>query len=121
MAQGRAAFGAYFWAILKFAGEIPGGEDLILDGGTVEDGDRPIRPWLEDLMERLGMLEDLSRVSLEDFASAFGLPEGRAEVWRGGGIPTTHEVWAMALWASQVPGGSAVLLAPYPGVWPVRK
>ena len=119
--NGGPPSGAYFWAILKLAGEIPGGEDLILDGDTGEDDDFPIRPWPEDFTERLGRLEDLSGVSLEEFARAFGLPEDRAREWRGGGMPTTHEVWAMALWASRIPGGSDVLFAPWFRLPPARE
>ena len=111
--NGGPPSGVYFWAILKLAGEIPGGEDLMLDGDTGEEDDFAIRTWPEDFTERLARLEDLSGASLEDFARAFGLPEDRARVWRGGGMPTTHEVWAMALWASGTPGGSDVLFAPW--------
>ena len=72
-------------------------------------------------MERLARLEDLSGIDLEQFARAFGLPEDRAREWRSGGMPTTDEVWAMALWASQIPGGSDVLLAPWFRLPPARE
>ena len=112
--NGGPPSGAYFWAIIELAREIPGGSELILDGDAgTEDDDNLIPPWPEDFTERLGRLEDLSGMSLEDFARAYGLPEERAGEWRGGGMPTTGEVWAMALWASRIPGGSDVLLAPW--------
>ena len=112
--EGRPPSGAYFWAIIELAREIAGGFDLIMDGDVgKEDDDSPTQPWPEDFTERLARMEDLSGVSLEQFASAYGLPEDRAREWRSGGMPTTGEVWAMALWASQVPGGSDVLLAPW--------
>ena len=116
VAQGRAAFGGLLVGHHR-AGprDVPGGFELILDGDAdteVEDPRTP--PWPEDFPARLGRLEDLSGISLEKFASVFGLPEERAEEWRSGGMPTTDEVWAMALWAGQVPGGSAALFAPYP-------
>ena len=66
-------------------------------------------------------MEDLSGMSLEQFARAFGLSEDRAREWRGGGMPTTDEVWAMALWASQIPSGSDVLLAPWFRFPPARE
>ena len=66
-------------------------------------------------------MEDLSGISLEQFARAFGLAEDRAREWRSGGMPTADEVWAMALWASQIPGGSDVLLAPWFRLPPARE
>ena len=108
--NGGPPSGAYFWAIIELARDLPGGIELILDG---DDGTDLPAPWPEDFVARLGRLEDLSGISLEKFARAFGLPEERAREWRSGGMPTTDEVWAMALWASQVPGGSDMLLAPY--------
>ena len=117
-----APSGTYFWAIIKLAREIPGGFELILDGDAgEEDHDHPIPSWPEDFTERLARLEDLSGMSLEDFARAFGLPENRPREWRSGGMPTTDEVCAMALWASQIPGGSNVLLAPWFRLPPARE
>ncbi len=111
--NGGPPSGAYFWAIIELAREFPGGFELILDSEDGEDNDYPTPPWPEDFTERLARLEELSGMSLERFSRAFGLPEDRAREWRGGGMPTTDEVWAMALWASQIPGGSDVLLAPW--------
>ena len=120
--RGGPPSGAYFWAIMEVARGVPGGFDLMLDGDAVEeDDDYPIPPWPEDFTERLGRLEGLSGISLEQFARAFGLPEDRAREWRSGGMPTTDEVWAMALWASQIPGGSDVLLAPWFRLPPARE
>ena len=116
--RGGPPSGAYFWAIIELARDVPGGFELLVDGDTdteIEDF-RPA-PWPEDFPARLGRLEDLSGISLEEFAGAFGLPEERAQEWRSGAMPTTDEVWAMALWADQVPGGNAVLLAPYYQPW----
>ncbi len=119
--KGGPPSGAYFWAILKLASEIPGGEDLILDGNAGEDDNYQIPPWPENLTDRLARLENLSGISLEEFARTFGLPEDRASEWRSGGMPTTNEVWVMALWASQIPGGSDVLLAPWFRLPPARE
>ena len=120
--NGGPPSGAYFWAIIDLAREVPGGYDLILDDDDgAEDDAFPIPPWPEDFTERLSRLEDLSGISLEQFARAFGLPEDRAKEWRGGGMPTTDEVWAMALWATQIPGGSDVLLAPWFKLPPARE
>ena len=66
-------------------------------------------------------MEDLSGISLEEFARAFGLAEDRAREWRSGGMPITNEMWAMALWAIQIPGGSDVLLAPWFRLPPARE
>ena len=120
--RGGPPSGAYFWAIMAVARRVPGGFDLMLGGDAgAEDDDHPNPPWPEDFAERLARLEDLSGISLEQFARAFGLPEDRAREWRSGGMPTTDEVWAMALWASQVPGGSDVLLAPWYRLPPARE
>ena len=120
--RGGPPSGVYFWAIMEVARGVPGGFDLMLDGDAgEEDDDYPIPPWPEDFTERLGRLEGLSGISLEQFARAFGLPEDRAMEWRSGGMPTTDEVWAMALWASQIPGGSDVLLAPWFRLPPARE
>ena len=119
--NGGPPSGAYFWAILELAREVPGGFELMLDGDAgAEDDDYPISPWPEDFTERLARLEDLSGISLEQFARAFSLPEDRAAEWRSGVMPTTGEVWAMTLWASQIPGGSDVLLAPWFRLPPAR-
>ena len=75
-------------------------------------------PFPEDFGE---WLEDLSGISLEKFARAFGLSEERAREWRSGGMPTTDKVWAKALWADRVPGGIEVLLAPYSQPWGVGR
>ena len=118
--RGGPPSGAYFWAIVELARDVPGGIELILDGDAdTEAEDFPARPWPEDFPARLGRLEDLSGISLEEFARAFGLPEDRAREWRSDAMPTTDEVWAMALWACHVPGGSDVLLAPYSLPWTV--
>ena len=120
--RGGPPSGAYFWAIMEVARDLPGGFELMMDGDAgseVEDSREP--PWPEDFPERLGRLEDLSGISLEEFARAFGLPGERAGEWRSGAMPTTDEVWAMALWASQVPGGSDVLLAPWFRLPPARE
>ena len=120
--NGGPPSGAYFWAIIELAREIPGGFELILDGlEGKDDDDHPILPWPEDFPARLERLEEMSGMSLEDFARAFGLPEERATEWRSDGMPTTGEVWAMALWASQIPGGSAVLLKPWFRLPPARE
>ena len=93
---------------------MPGGFELILEGDTgTEAEDFHTPPWPKDFPARLGRLEDLSGTSLEEFARAFGLPEEWAREWRSGTMPTTDEVWAMTLWADQVPSGNAVLLAPF--------
>ena len=107
--RGGPPSGAYFWAIIRLAREIPGGCDLILADTGIEV---PALSWPEDFTERLARLEELSGNTLEEFALAFGLPEARAEEWRSGGMPTTYEVWAMTLWACRIPGGEKVLLAP---------
>lgn len=112
--RGGPPSGAYLWSIIELARGVPGGLELILDGDDGEGDDGyPVPPWPEDFTERLARLEGLSGISLEQFARTFGLPEDRAREWRSGGMPTTDEVWAMALWATQVPGGSGVLLAPW--------
>ena len=113
--KGGPPSGAYFWNIVVLASEFPGGIELMLGGDSdTEPEELPGPPWPEDFPARLGRLEDLSGVSLEDFARAFGLPEDRAGEWRSGAKPTIDELWAMALWASNLSGGSEVLLAPYP-------
>ena len=117
--KGGPPSGAYLWAIVKLVREFPGGYDLMMYG---DDGTEcPIPPWPEDFPARLGRLEDLLGLTLEEFARAFGIPEERAKEWRSGGMPTTDEVWAMALWATQIPGGSDVLLAPWFQLPPARE
>ncbi len=122
--NGGPPSGAYFWAIIELARDVPGGFELMLDGDAgiekrhrIEDFRAP--PWPEDFPARLGRLEDLSGVSLDEFASALGLPKERPREWRRGAMPTADEVWAMALWAGQIPGGNAVLFAPYSQPRPV--
>ena len=85
----------------------------------IEDFRAP--PWPEDFPARLGRLEDLSGVSLDEFARALGLPEERPREWRGGAMPTADEVWAMTLWACRVPGGLSVLLTGSPHFLTVRE
>ena len=78
--RGGPPSGAYFWAIMEVARDLPGGFELMMDGDAgsgVEDSREP--PWPEDFPERLGRLEDLSGISLEEFARAFGLAEDRAK------------------------------------------
>ena len=59
----------------------------------------------EDFAERLGRLEELSGLSLEEFARQAGLSESRARAWRDGAEPDAEEVWALAHWADDLPGG----------------
>ena len=114
--RGGPPSGAYFWAIMELARDVPGGYELMVRGDAgLEDYCAP--PWPEDFPARLGRLEDLSGISLDEFARSLGLPEERPAEWRSGAMPTTDEVWALAMWACQVPGGSAVLLAPYSLPW----
>ena len=88
------------------------------EGDRIEDFRAP--PFPEDFPAHLGRLEDLSGTSLEEFASALGLPEERPGEWRGGAMPTAGEVWAMARWACRVPGGLSVLLTGCPYSLTVR-
>ncbi len=120
--RGAPPSGAYFWAIVELARDVPGGIELILDGYTETQAEKLLTPrWPEDFPARLGRMEELSGTSLEDFARAFGLTEGRANEWRGGAKPTLNELWAMALWTCLVTGGSDVLLAPDSRPWPFRE
>ena len=59
----------------------------------------------EDFAARLARLEELSGLSLEEFARRAGLPERRAREWRAGAEPSGEELWALASWADAVPGG----------------
>ena len=59
----------------------------------------------EDFAARLGRLEELSGLSLEEFARRAGLPEQRARAWRAGAEPSGEEMWALACWADTLPGG----------------
>ncbi|MCY3646818.1 MAG: hypothetical protein OXH07_07580 [Chloroflexi bacterium] len=68
--------------------------------------EEPAGPALpEDFAARLGRLEDLSGLSLEEFARSAGLPESRARAWRAGAEPSGEEMWALACWADALPGG----------------
>ena len=62
-------------------------------------------PLPEDFAERLGRIEELSGLSLEEFARRAGLPESRARAWRAGAEPSGEELWALASWADALPGG----------------
>ena len=64
---------------------------------------RPSLPG--DFAARLGRLEELSGLSLEEFARRAGLPEQRARAWRADAEPSGEEMWALACWADAVPGG----------------
>ena len=75
--------------------------EWIEDAGTLE--------FPEDFAERLGRLEELSGLSLEEFARQAGLSESRARAWRDGAEPDAEEVWALAHWADGLPGGWDVL------------
>ena len=75
--------------------------DWIEDAGTLE--------FPKDFAERLGRLEELSGLSLEEFARQAGLSESRARAWRDGAEPDADEVWALAHWADALPGGWDVL------------
>ena len=59
----------------------------------------------EDFAARLGRLEELSGLSLEEFARGAGLAERRAREWRAGAEPSGEEMWALACWADAVPDG----------------
>ena len=138
--RGGPPSGAYFWAIVELARDVPGGFELILDGyaGTEEFRDKKgdgimvmdegeriedfrAGPWPEDFPAYLGRLEDMSGVSLDEFARALGLPEDRPREWRGGAIPTGDEMCAMIHWACRVPGGLSVLLTGCPYSLTVRE
>ena len=138
--RGGPPSGAYFWAIIELARDVPGGYETVMyaDAGTEEHRDMKggkgmageetdriedfrAPPFPEDFPADLGRLEDLSGISLEEFASALGLPEERPREWRGGAMPTAGEVWAMARWACGVPGGLSVLLTGCPYSVTVRE
>ena len=59
----------------------------------------------EDFAARLGRLEELSGLSLEEFARRAGLSQRRAREWRAGAEPSGDEMWALACWADALPGG----------------
>ena len=138
--RGGPPSGAYFWAIIELARDVPGGYETVMygDAGTeerrdmqggkgmageetdrIEDFRAP--PFPEDFPAHLGRLEDLSGISLEEFAVALDLPEERPREWRSGAMPTAGEVWAMARWACGVPGGLSVLLTACPNSLAVRE
>ena len=59
----------------------------------------------EDFTARLGRLEELSGLSLQEFARRAGLSPRRAREWRAGAEPSGEEMWALACWADALPGG----------------
>lgn len=74
----------------------------------------------EDFAARLGRLEDLSGLSLEEFARGEGLSPLRARAWRAGAVPSGEEMWALACWADALPGGwdvfaGQLVMLPDPG------
>ena len=82
----------------------------------------PAPPLPDDLVARLGMLEDLSGNSLEELTRVAGLPEGRARMWLTEQVlPTPEELSAIMQWACRVPGGVAVILRAASGPWPYRE
>lgn len=85
----------------------------------IEDFRAP--PWPEDFPAHLGRLEDLSGVSLDEFARALGISEERPRAWRSGAIPDFDEMWALVLWACRVPDGLSVLLTGCPHSLTVRE
>ena len=85
----------------------------------IEDFRAP--PLPEDFPAHLGRLEDLSGVSLDEFARALGISEERPRAWRSGAIPDFDEMWALVLWACRVPGGLSVLLTGCPHSLTVRE
>ena len=126
--RGGPPSGAYVWAIMELARDVPGGFELILDGdagmvmdegGRIEDFRAP--PFPEDFPAHLGRLEDLSGISLDEFASWLGLPEERPREWRRGVVPNGDEVCAMIHWACRVPGGLSLLLTGCPHSLTVRE
>ena len=138
--RGGPPSGAYFWAIIELAREVPGGYALVMDGDDEtqkrtnmrggksmagDEGDRiedfRAPPWPENFPTHLGRLEDLSGVSLEEFARAMGFSEERPREWRAGAIPDFDEMWAMVQWACRVPGGLSVLLTGCPYSLTVRE
>ena len=138
--RGGPPSGAYFWAIMEVARGVPGGFDLMLDGDTGTEKCRNIKggrsmvmdegeriedfragPFPEEFPAYLGRLEDLSGISLEEFADWLGLPEERPGEWRSGAIPTGDEMCAMIHWACRVPGGLSVLLTGDPYSLTVRE
>lgn len=80
----------------------------------------PAPPLPADFSARLGRLEDLSGVPLEEFARRWWLSGKRAKEWRCGAVPTPYELRAMMEWACSVPGGVAVLLTDCSHSWPYR-
>ena len=130
--RGAPPSGAYLWSIIELARDVPGGYEVVMgaDAGTeskdirsasctyfaeldrIEDFRAP--PWPDDFPAYLERLEDMSGISLDEFASVLGLPEERPGKWRSGEIPDGGEMCAMIHWASRVPGGLSVLLTGCP-------
>ena len=137
--RGGPPSGAYLWAIIELARDVPGGYEIVLgeDTGTewsdmtgiesmtveeltrIEDFRAP--PWPDDFPAYLERLEDMSGTSLEEFASVLGLPEDRPGKWRSSEMPDADEMWALIQWACRVPGGLSVLLTGCPYSLTVRK
>ena len=130
--RGAPPSGAYLWAIIELARDVPGGYEIVMgaDAGAerkdmkrarraqfgdldrIEDFRAP--PWPDDFPAYLERLERMSGISLEEFADALGLPEERPGKWRSGEIPDVDEMCAMIHWASRVPGGLSALLTGCP-------
>ena len=137
--RGGPPSGTYFWAIMGVARDVPGGFELMMDGDgreelrdmeggrsmVMDEGERiedfRAGPFPEEFPAYLGRLEDLSGISLEEFADWLGLPEERPREWRSGAIPTGDEMCAMIHWACGVPGGLSVLLTGDPNSLTVRE
>ena len=121
--KGGPPSGAYFWAIQEMAREVPSGYDLIMYGDTgLEFEDFPAPPWPENSPARLGRLEDLSGVFLEDFARAFDLPEegpGSSAAARCP-PPTRCGLWCCGPAKGQTAAPSCWHLTPSYGLWESR-
>ena len=89
------------------------------EGNRISDFRAP--PWPEDFPVHLGRLEDLSGISLDEFASALGLPEERPREWRSSVVPNADEMWGLIQWACRLPGGLSVLLTGCPYSLTVRE
>lgn len=130
--RGAPPSGSYLWAIIELARDVPGGYEIVMgaDTGTerkymkgatcMASGDLDriedfrVPPWPDGFPAHLERLENMSGISLEEFASVLGLPEERPGKWRCGVVPTGDEMCAMIHWASRVPGGLSVLLTGCP-------
>ena len=130
--RGAPPSGAYLWAIIELAREVPGGYEIVMgaDAGMVRKEMRGPRclefgnldriedyrapPWPDDFPAYLERLEEMSGITLEEFADVLGLAEERPGKWRSGEIPDGDEMCAMIHWASRVPGGLSVLLTGCP-------